>query len=69
MPVLTSTEVDMGISAGLGDDLERWLTPFLEAVGRKTRRTWAPLYVQGLLGPEGRRSVQPMAASADYEEW
>jgi SRSO17 transposase len=62
VPVLTSTEVDMGISAGLGDDLERWLTPFLEAVGRKTRRTWAPLYVQGLLGPEGRRSVQPMAA-------
>ena len=52
----------MGISAGLGDDLERWLMPFLEAVGRKTRRTWAPLYVQGLLGPEGRRSVQPMAA-------
>jgi DDE superfamily endonuclease len=52
----------MGITAGLGDDLERWLAPFLEVVGRKTRRAWAPLYVQGLLGPEGRRSVQPMAA-------
>jgi hypothetical protein len=52
----------MGITAGLGDDLERWLVPFLEVVGRKTRRAWAPLYVQGLLGPEGRRSVQPMAA-------
>jgi SRSO17 transposase len=52
----------MGVEQGLGGDLERWLTPFLEVVGRKTRRAWAPLYVQGLLGPEGRRSVQPMAA-------
>jgi SRSO17 transposase len=52
----------MGMEQGLGGDLERWLTPFLEVVGRKTRRTWTPLYVQGLLGPEGRRSVQPMAA-------
>jgi len=52
----------MGMEQGLGGDLGRWLTPFLEVVGRKTRRTWAPLYVQGLLGPEGRRSVQPMAA-------
>ena len=52
----------MGVEQGLGGDLERWLTPFLEVVGRKTRRTWTPLYVQGLLGPEGRRSVQPMAA-------
>ncbi len=32
-----------------------WLAPFLAALGRKTRRAWAPLYVQGLLGPdEGR---------------
>jgi hypothetical protein len=45
----------MGVEQGLGGDLERWLTPFLEVVGRKTRRTWTPLYVQGLLGPEGRR--------------
>ena len=52
----------MGMEQGLGGDLERWLRPFLEVVGRKTRRTWTPLYVQGLLGPEGRRSVQPMAA-------
>jgi SRSO17 transposase len=52
----------MGVEQGLGGAVERWLTPFLEVVGRKTRRTWTPLYVQGLLGPEGRRSVQPMAA-------
>ena len=30
-------------------------------VGRRTRRTWAPLYVRGLLGPSERKSLQPMA--------
>ena len=35
----------MGMEQGLGGDLERWLTPFLEVVGRKTRRTWTPLGV------------------------
>ncbi len=29
-------------------DLEAWLAPFLAAMGRKTRRTWAPLYLRGL---------------------
>jgi SRSO17 transposase len=42
-------------------DLDGWLTPFLEVLGRKTRRTWAPLYVRGLLGPGERKSLQPMA--------
>ena len=42
-------------------DLDRWLAPFLAVMGRKTRRTWAPLYLQGLLGPGARKSVQPMA--------
>jgi SRSO17 transposase len=41
--------------------LEAWLAPFLAALGRKTRRSWAPLYVQGLLGPDEGKSVQPMA--------
>lgn len=31
-------------------------------LGRKTRRRWAPLYLHGLLGPDGRKSLQPMAA-------
>src|SRR5579859_5957121 len=31
-------------------------------MGRKTRRTWAPFYVRGLLGPGERKSLQPMAA-------
>ena len=42
--------------------LELWLAPFLEVMGRKTRRRWAPLYLLGLLGPDGRKSLQPLAA-------
>jgi SRSO17 transposase len=42
-------------------DLDGWLTPFVDVMGRKTRRTWAPLYVRGLLGPSERKSLQPMA--------
>src|SRR5215212_1003822 len=42
-------------------DLDSWLEPFLEATGRKTRRKMAPLYVRGLLGGGGRKSIQPMA--------
>jgi hypothetical protein len=46
-----------------GADLDRWLAPFLEVMGRKTRRIWAPLYLRGLLGPRERKSLQPMAAA------
>lgn len=42
--------------------LDTWLAPFLDVLGRKTRRVWAPLYLRGLLGPGGRKSLQPMAA-------
>jgi SRSO17 transposase len=49
-------------SAVPGEDLDRWLTPFLEVMGRSTRRRWGPLYVRGLLGPDGPKSVQPLAA-------
>ena len=43
--------------------LEAWLAPFLVVPGRKTRRRWAPpLSLHGLLGPDGRRSLQPLAA-------
>jgi hypothetical protein len=38
-------------------DLDRWLVPFLAALGRKTRCTWAPLYLRGLLGPGERKSL------------
>ncbi len=52
----------MSRSAALGEDLDVWLTPFLEVMGRSTRRRWGPLYVRGLLGPDGPKSVQPIAA-------
>jgi SRSO17 transposase len=42
--------------------LDAWLAPFLDVLGRKSRRRWAPLYLHGLLGPDGRRSLQPLAA-------
>lgn len=48
--------------AAPGDDLEHWLTPFLATMGRSTRRRWGPVYVRGLLGPDGPKSVQPIAA-------
>src|SRR3954465_1941417 len=31
-------------------------------MGRVTRRRWAPLYLHGLIGPDGRKSLQPLAA-------
>jgi SRSO17 transposase len=45
-----------------GDDLDCWLTRFLDVMGRSTRRRWGPLYVRGLLGPDGPKSVQPIAS-------
>jgi hypothetical protein len=40
---------------GTAQDLDVWLTPFLEVLGRKTRRRWAPLDLRGLLGPGERK--------------
>jgi SRSO17 transposase len=53
----------MAEADGVGSDLDRWLEPFLEVLGHKRRRSWAPLYLRGLLGPSERKSLQPMAAS------
>ncbi len=53
----------MAEAGGAGSDLDRWLEPFLEVLGHKKRRTWAPLCLRGLLGPSERKSLQPMAAS------
>ena len=47
------------------------MAPFLAALGHKGRRRWAPVYMEGLLGPGDRKSVQPMAARiapADHEQ-
>src|SRR3954465_6430607 len=48
---------------GIGSDLDCWLEPFLEVLGHKRRRSWAPLSLAGLLGPSERKSLQPMATS------
>ncbi len=42
-------------------ELERWLVPFLERIGRAERRRWAPLYLKGLLLPGERKSLEPLA--------
>jgi SRSO17 transposase len=43
-------------------EFETWLAPFLDRLRRKEQRRWAPVYLQGLLGPGERKSVEPMAA-------
>jgi SRSO17 transposase len=48
-------------ASGIEAALDAWLAPFLDVMGRVTRRRWAPLYLHGLLGPDGRRSLQPLA--------
>lgn len=47
------------------NDLEDWLTPFVSALGHKSRGRMCPSYVAGLIGPGDRKSVQPMAARDD----
>lgn len=42
-------------------ELLEWFSPFLDALGRSEQRHWAPIYVEGLLGPGDRKSVEPMA--------
>ena len=64
---------DAGLSAvAEGErEFERWLTPFLEALGDRRRRQWAPIYCRGLLGPGERKSIQPLAARTapdDYQQ-
>src|ERR1700758_5442690 len=53
------------------NELERWLKPFLDRLGHKTRQRMCPLYVAGLIGPGDRKSVQPMAerlATSSYDQ-
>src|SRR3954470_15942598 len=42
--------------------LERWLGPFLSALGPEGQRRWAPVYLKGLTLPGERKSVEPLAA-------
>jgi SRSO17 transposase len=52
-------------------DLTQWLAPFLAQLRHKARRRMCPLYVEGLIGPGDRKSVEPMAARlapGDYDQ-
>jgi SRSO17 transposase len=42
--------------------------PFLDALGDKRRRRWAPLYVMGLLLPGDRKSMQPISSRVAPQE-
>ena len=44
------------------EELDGWLEPFLVVLGHGKRRSWAPVYLWGLLGPGERKSLQPMAS-------
>jgi SRSO17 transposase len=49
----------------------QWLKPFLAALPRCTHRKWAPRYVEGLLGPAERKSIERIAdrvAAGDYDQ-
>jgi len=54
--------MDGSPAEGWGDELQRWLEPFLARLRRKEQRRWAPFYLKGLLLPGERKSVEPMAA-------
>src|SRR3954470_15787960 len=55
------TKTAVALPRDIDADLDAWLKPFLDVTGRKSRRNMAPLYVRGLLGDGGRKSIQPMA--------
>jgi SRSO17 transposase len=46
---------------GWRDDLTEWLAPFVRLLGDRRRARMCPAYVEGLIGPGDRKSVQPMA--------
>lgn len=43
------------------NDLADWLRPFVAELGDRRRARMCPAYVEGLIGPGDRKSVQPMA--------
>src|SRR5215467_10725609 len=51
----------MDVAVEWKQEFQKWLQPFLEALGHKARRKWAPMYLLGLLAPLERKSIQPIA--------
>src|SRR3954453_22225333 len=61
----------IGRTSDWREELGRWLKPFLDRLGHKTRRRMCPLYVSGLIGPGDRKSIAPMAGRlglGDYDQ-
>lgn len=44
-------------------EFDKWLAPFLSALGHRSRRRWAPVYLKGLLSAPARRCATTMARS------
>src|SRR3978361_2379031 len=55
--------MDTVIPAGTDwhEDFQEWLQPFLAVCRGSEQRGWPPLYLQGLISPGARKSVEPMA--------
>jgi SRSO17 transposase len=51
----------MDVAGDWKQELQEWLQPFLDTLGHKARKKWAPLYLLGLLAPLERKSIQSMA--------
>ena len=54
--------METSASGGWEGELERWLAPFLAALGREAQRRWASISLEGLILPGERKSIEPMAA-------
>jgi SRSO17 transposase len=42
-------------------ELNRWLEPYLQALGHKSRQQTAPIYIRGLIAPGDRKSIRPIS--------
>lgn len=40
-------------------EFDRWLKPFLDALGHKARQRWASPSLRGLIAPGDRKSIGP----------
>jgi SRSO17 transposase len=52
-------------------EFDRWLEPFLDALGHKARQRWAPTYLRGLIAPGDRKSIRPLCdriAPGEHEQ-
>jgi len=56
-------------AAGWEGRLAGWLEPYLGLFGHKAQQRWAPVYLQGLLGPGDRKSIQPMASRVARDDF